>query len=147
MIGLPLVLSLGMIGAWTAPYWGSTAPPEAVRRALESDGASGFWVYDRSGLLLRAIPEREENQAHQTGQEIQESRGRWIALGEMSPWVGEALVCLEDRGFWSHRGVPWRGVARAVWVNLRRGRLSVGGSGLTQQLVKLHHRRARGLLR
>ena len=75
VIGLSLGLSLGVVSAWTAPYWGATVPPETLRRALESSGVSGFWVYDRVGLLLRAIPERGDSQAHQMGQEIQESRG------------------------------------------------------------------------
>ena len=45
-------------------------------------------------------------------------------------------MAAEDRRFFEHHGVDVRAVARAVWVNLRRGGVSQGGSTLTQQLVK-----------
>jgi penicillin-binding protein 1B len=46
------------------------------------------------------------------------------------------VLAAEDHRFFEHRGVDLRAVARAVWVNLRRGGLAQGGSTLTQQLVK-----------
>jgi penicillin-binding protein 1B len=45
-------------------------------------------------------------------------------------------MAAEDRRFFEHHGIDVRAVARAVWVNLRRGGVSQGGSTLTQQLVK-----------
>jgi penicillin-binding protein 1A len=48
-----------------------------------------------------------------------------------------ALLATEDRRFFSHRGVDPRGVLRAIFTNLRRGRLVQGGSSITQQLSKI----------
>jgi penicillin-binding protein 1B len=48
----------------------------------------------------------------------------------------DALIAVEDRHFFSHAGLDFRGIARAIYINLRQGRLSQGGSTLTQQLVK-----------
>ena len=48
----------------------------------------------------------------------------------------DGLLAVEDRRFFDHGGVDARGIARAVWANLRAGRVVQGGSTLTQQLVK-----------
>jgi len=47
-----------------------------------------------------------------------------------------ALTAVEDRRFFSHIGIDWAGILRAVWVNLLHGGVAQGGSTLTQQLVK-----------
>lgn len=47
-----------------------------------------------------------------------------------------ALVAVEDRDFEQHHGISFRGIARALWVNVRAGGVVQGGSTLTQQLVK-----------
>lgn len=47
-----------------------------------------------------------------------------------------AVVAVEDRRFFSHFGIdPW-GLARAIFTNLRAGRMVQGGSTITQQLAK-----------
>lgn len=48
----------------------------------------------------------------------------------------EALLAVEDRNFYGHFGVDPKGIARAMWANLRAGAVVEGGSTLTQQLVK-----------
>ncbi len=51
-----------------------------------------------------------------------------LRLRDMPRWLPEAAVAVEDRRFYSHSGVDPVGIARAVWVNLRAGRLVQGGS-------------------
>ena len=48
----------------------------------------------------------------------------------------DAIVAIEDRRFWYHPGIDPIGLARAMWANLRAGRVVEGGSTLTQQLAK-----------
>ncbi len=62
--------------------------------------------------------------------------GRRLGAQELPPHLIQAVVAIEDRRFFDHPGVDWRGVARAMVVNLRKGRLAQGGSTLTQQLAK-----------
>jgi len=47
-----------------------------------------------------------------------------------------AVLAAEDAGFYQHKGVNWLGIARAVIVNLRSGRVRQGGSTITQQVCK-----------
>jgi penicillin-binding protein 1B len=50
--------------------------------------------------------------------------------------VIEAVISVEDERFFSHIGLDFFGIFRALVVNLRAGRVVQGGSTLTQQLVK-----------
>ncbi|HEV2664431.1 MAG TPA: PBP1A family penicillin-binding protein, partial [Blastocatellia bacterium] len=52
------------------------------------------------------------------------------------PSLVNALIAIEDRSFFSHRGVDVKAVFRALWENWRHGEIREGGSTITQQLVK-----------
>src|SRR5690606_21296789 len=64
------------------------------------------------------------------------SGGEAISLREMSPFIPEAVIAIEDRRFYSHFGVDPIGLGRAMATNVIGGRFSQGGSTLTQQLAK-----------
>lgn len=64
------------------------------------------------------------------------SGGEAIGLHDMSPYIPEAVVAIEDRRFYSHFGVDPIGFARAMAANVMSGRLVQGGSTITQQLAK-----------
>jgi penicillin-binding protein 1A len=55
---------------------------------------------------------------------------------QMSPFVRDATVAIEDRRFYVHHGVDVRAIARAAVVNANEGEVVEGGSTITQQLVK-----------
>ncbi|MBO6900406.1 MAG: penicillin-binding protein [Rhizobiaceae bacterium] len=62
--------------------------------------------------------------------------GEAVGLHEMSPYIPEAVIAIEDRRFHSHFGIDPIGLARAMFENLTTGRISQGGSTITQQLAK-----------
>ncbi|MDF1610430.1 transglycosylase domain-containing protein [Hoeflea sp. YIM 152468] len=62
--------------------------------------------------------------------------GEALLLGEMSPYIPEAVIAIEDRRFYSHFGVDPIGLARAMLANAMAGRMVQGGSTITQQLAK-----------
>ncbi len=62
--------------------------------------------------------------------------GATRALHELPPHLPRAVIAVEDRRFYDHGGVDFRGLLRAVFVNIRDRRISQGGSTITQQLAK-----------
>ncbi len=63
--------------------------------------------------------------------------GEFVSVAEMSPLLPQAVVAIEDRRFYEHGGMDVFGVLRAIWHNITAGRLSEGGSTITQQLAKI----------
>ncbi len=59
-----------------------------------------------------------------------------VKVAQLPAHVPQAFMAIEDRRFYSHWGVDPRGVARAMWHNLRAGHVREGGSTITQQLAK-----------
>ena len=42
-----------------------------------------------------------------------------VASEDISPIMKQAIVAVEDRRFWEHQGVDYRGILRAVWADIR----------------------------
>jgi penicillin-binding protein 1A len=60
-----------------------------------------------------------------------------VALGEIPVYLRQAVIATEDRRFYEHAGLDWRGIARAIFKDIRAGRFKEGGSTITQQLAKV----------
>jgi len=59
-----------------------------------------------------------------------------VRLADLPGYVPAALIAAEDRDFYSHEGLDYLAMLRAMLVNLRDGRPSQGASTLTQQLAR-----------
>ena len=59
-----------------------------------------------------------------------------VPLTDIPPILRQAVLAIEDERFYSHRGVDPRGIARALWHNVREGEVVEGGSTITQQLAR-----------
>ena len=78
-------------------------------------------IYDRNGKLLYNIYDKK-NQS-------------FIPLSSIPKYMQEATIAIEDKSFYQHGAVDFRGIARAA-VSIVFHRQVQGGSTLTQQLVK-----------
>jgi penicillin-binding protein 1C len=111
---------------------------------------AGLWALDR------AFPPAL-GRLHAVGTEVLARDGRTLALlpaeggvwrfrvraEDVSPALIETLVRVEDRRFWWHPGVDPVALARAVWQDIRAGRIVSGGSTLTMQAARLLEPRPR----
>ena len=59
----------------------------------------------------------------------------WANLDQIPKNLQKAVVAIEDKRFYTHKGVDWHGTARASLSTLFGGSVQ-GGSTITQQLVK-----------
>ena len=59
-----------------------------------------------------------------------------VSLKNVSPGVISAVVSIEDRTFYSHRGIDPKSILRALFKDVNSGVVAQGGSTITQQLVK-----------
>jgi penicillin-binding protein 1A len=84
-------------------------------------GQNSF-VYAADNSLLGSIPAEKNRQP--------------VADSQISPWVPKATVAIEDRRFYSHGGIDPKGIVRALWEDVRHGKVVQGGSTITQQLVR-----------
>jgi penicillin-binding protein 1A len=66
----------------------------------------------------------------------EESRVLLKNISDVSPIMRQAIVSTEDRRFYEHNGVDTRGIARALWEDIRSQGVVEGGSTITQQFVK-----------
>jgi len=62
--------------------------------------------------------------------------GYRVKVEEMPPYLPAAFIVAEDRRFYSHGGIDYRGLLRALIANWQAGGVVQGGSTITQQLAK-----------
>ena len=86
-----------------------------------SNGSNSF-IYAANGSLLGSIPAEKNRQP--------------VTLAQTSRWMPKATVAIEDRRFYSHGGVDFQGIGRALVNDVRAGSAREGGSTITQQLVR-----------
>lgn len=109
-------------------------------------------------ILLRVIPFPEERLTQQpaspsvtdrTGQPLLTKVGeddQWrhpVTLSDISPWIVQATIAVEDERFRSHFGIDLIAVMRAACQNLRAGRTVSGASTLTMQVCRMMDDRPR----
>ena len=105
--------------------------PARLRLELDGDRITRLLVDDRAVEATSLEPEVLASVADRPGEEH-----RPIRLADAPVGLLHAVLAVEDHRFFEHGGLDVRGLLRAAWVNLRTGRVSQGGSTITQQLVK-----------
>jgi len=62
--------------------------------------------------------------------------GNPVSVETLPPHVWQAMIAIEDKRFFEHRGLDWRGLIRSMATNIRARRVIAGGSTITQQTAK-----------
>src|SRR3954468_7225196 len=84
-------------------------------------GQNSF-VFAADGSLLGSIPAERNRQP--------------VSLAQISKWVPAATIAIEDRRFYKHGALDYFGIVRALYADIKAGRVVQGGSTITQQLVR-----------
>ena len=110
----------------SADVSGQASAPVAAETAVWTQNSVS--VYDRHHHPLRSFLSAEE--MYQSP----------VSLKEMSSWILLAVVSVEDRRFYTHRGVDPYAVLRAAWQNIRARKVVSGASTITQQWVRMQQK-------
>ena len=104
---------------------------------------SAFLVYtakttDVSGLRAGMVQVTEVyDRNNQEAGVLNINKGEFVTIDQISPNMINALVSTEDKRFYDHHGFDPIGFLRATFgLLLNRGRVTGGGSTITQQLAK-----------
>jgi len=81
------------------------------------------FVYDRNGQVIGEF--KYENQ-----------RRIVVPVDRVPKRMIQAFVASEDKNFYEHKGLDYKGIVRAAIKNMRAGEIVQGGSTITQQLTK-----------
>lgn len=92
-------------------------------RLTERIVAESTKIFDRTGTVLLYEIHGEEKRTV-------------IPLNEIPESMRRATLAAEDIHFYEHGGLDWRGILRAMYINLVSGDIQQGGSTITQQLIK-----------
>ena len=107
-------------------------------------------VFGMMVSLSADVPQLEskEQYAEAKNSEVFDSEGRKIGTllsntqrilvdsEDISPYIKQAVVAIEDQRFYEHRGVDYQGITRALFGNALPGGSTQGASTITQQFVK-----------
>ena len=61
---------------------------------------------------------------------------KYVTYEEIDPDFVNAVIAVEDKRFFTRRGLDWIALARAVIENIQAGALVEGGSTISQQIAK-----------
>jgi len=120
----PLVAALALAAPLPAPA--AVPTPQQVRAAWRPSDTT---VLDRHGEPIDAV------RVDMTGRRLP-----WVALDDISPALGRAVLQAEDQRFMEHGGIDFQAIGKAAWDNLfgsagmARTR---GASTITMQLAGL----------
>ncbi|MDD5290154.1 MAG: transglycosylase domain-containing protein [Patescibacteria group bacterium] len=106
-----------------AVAWFSRDLPKSTN-LLTKDKMAAAKIYDRTGQTI----------LYDTGGDFVRTK---IKLSDIPDYAKWSTIVAEDRGFYSHGGLNFKGMLRALLVDiLHGGSASQGGSSITQQFVK-----------
>lgn len=119
ILQIGVLLSMGILAGLVLGWFASLSKTLPNISSFEAPEAT--LVYSSDGVLL--------------GRVFRENRTN-VPLKDIPKHLRDATIAIEDKRFYEHSGVDMRGVARAVFENLRGHRMAQGGSTITQQLAR-----------
>lgn len=85
---------------------------------LTIKSANGFYIYDNEENLIEDLSDK------------------WVSINDISPYVINATLAVEDKRFYTHSGFDYPRIAKSLYVNFTSGEKLQGASTITQQLAK-----------
>jgi len=113
-----LILIAGLTLIWVSTFQIPSLDTIEARKVSQSTK-----IYDSTGTVLLYDV-------------YQNAKRTVVPFDQISPYVKEATLSIEDKNFYSHHGVEPLSILRAILVDITHLSLAQGASTITQQVVK-----------
>jgi monofunctional glycosyltransferase len=100
-----------------------------------------YMIYPDVSKLKRENPKKtsfmeyREEEWKQKGRKLKIQK-KWVPFGQISPYLVKAVIIAEDDKFWGHKGFDLDAIQKAIEKDIEKGSFKLGGSTISQQLVK-----------
>ena len=85
---------------------------------LSINSANSFYLYDSNNNLVSG------------------NNDEWISLNEISDYLVNATIAIEDKHFYKHQGFDFLRILKALYTNIKNGKNLQGASTISQQYAK-----------
>lgn len=85
---------------------------------LEIESANKFYIYDSNGELVENLNDS------------------WVNLDEISQYVKDGTIAIEDKNFYKHSGFDYLRIIKSLYINIKNKKTLQGASTISQQLSK-----------
>ena len=106
-----IAILIGLIGLY---FYASLLPK------LELRSANSFQLFDENNELITQGSSSED----------------WTKLEDISNYLIDATVSVEDKNFYNHQGFDYLRIIKAMYTNIKNKNISQGASTISQQYVK-----------
>ncbi len=121
---LLIFLIVFFLGGGSTLVWAMVTPIPDFNTYFEQLRQEGSTkIYDRTGTIV----------LYDVHGEVQKTI---TPLDQISAYLKNATIAIEDEDFYNHGGIKPSSIVRALWVDITSGSLKQGGSTITQQVVK-----------
>jgi len=85
---------------------------------LSIESANKFYIYDNNDQIVKEFSDE------------------WVELEDISPYLIDATISIEDKKFYKHSGFDYPRILKSFYINLTSNSKLQGASTITQQLSK-----------
>ena len=64
------------------------------------------------------------------------SSNKWVNLDDISPYLKDAIISIEDKNFYNHKGFDYLRIIKTMFLNIKNREIVGGASTISQQYVK-----------
>ncbi len=87
---------------------------------IELKSSNQFYIYDKNQDIVHEGSGTTE----------------WVDLDDISPYLIDAVISIEDKNFYKHQGFDYLRIAKAMLNNLKKRNIVEGASTISQQYIK-----------
>ena len=111
MLFLFISFVISIIGLYTYAY---------LSPKLDIKTSGSLYLYDNNNELVYQGSRNNE----------------WANLEDISPYLIDATIAVEDKNFYKHHGFDYLRIAKAMYLNIKNGYIVQGASTISQQYIK-----------